>query len=59
MGDLKWVVIAAFLIATIALVVSFIGAIVIVYWPYLLAAAAAIIALVIYLKRQKRARNTV
>jgi len=59
MQDIKGIVIFAVVIATICLVIAFVGAVVITYWPIILAAAAATIGGIIYMKRQKRARNMV
>ncbi|HVH75192.1 MAG TPA: hypothetical protein VM755_09775 [Stellaceae bacterium] len=57
--DLKYVVIAAVVIAAIATLIGVVGQFVIDYWPLVLIVIAVIVGGIVYWKRQKRVRDTV
>lgn len=59
MQDVKGVIVVAVVIATIALLLAFVGAVVIAYWPIVVAILAALVGGIVYLKHRKRTQNLV
>jgi hypothetical protein len=57
--SIKRVIIGIVVIAAIATLIGGIGDLILNYWPIALLLAAAVIGGFVYLKRQKRIRNTV
>lgn len=59
MGDIGKLMVGFVAIAVVCLIIAGIGSVVVNYWPILLIIIAGIIGGVVYMKRQKRAKNMV